>query len=78
MQPARSDDAAASTDELKARMQVLLDKAQADYPRVPEKAGRWWLPQRLGGTAPSLEEAAELDRVDAERRAAKGLPPADE
>lgn len=71
LHPVRSDDAATVTEELKSRMQALLDKAQADYPPAPEKAGRWWLPQRLGGTAPSLEDATELDRLEAERRAAK-------
>lgn len=71
LHPTRSDDADAITAELKARMQSLLAGAQADYPPAPEKAGRWWLPQRLGGTAPTLEAAAELDRLDAVKRAAR-------
>ena len=65
------------TAELKRRMQVLLDEAQATYagqPRSPEDT--WWIPARLGGTAPTLEQAAqrtaaaEADR--AARKAAKG------
>ena len=53
LQPARSDDATVVTEELKTRMRALLHRAQDDYPPVPAKAGRWWLPQRLGGTAPT-------------------------
>jgi hypothetical protein len=59
------------TVELKARMETLLEQAQADYPGVPANdADRWWLPAHLGGTAPTLAEAEALDRADvAERRA---------
>lgn len=71
LHPSRSDDTELVTTELKARMQALLDTAQSDYPATPQKAGRWWLPQRLGGSAPTLEAASELDRLDAERRAAR-------
>jgi 1-acyl-sn-glycerol-3-phosphate acyltransferase len=71
LRPSPSDDPTAVTVELKARMQALLDEAQAAYPGVPsDDADRWWLPAHLGGTAPTLEEAEELDRADvAERRA---------
>jgi 1-acyl-sn-glycerol-3-phosphate acyltransferase len=71
LRPSASDDATEVTVELKERMQVLLDQAQADYPGVPANdADRWWLPAHLGGTAPTLEEAEALDRADvAERRA---------
>ncbi|SER54949.1 1-acyl-sn-glycerol-3-phosphate acyltransferases [Lentzea xinjiangensis] len=44
---------------LRRRMQELLDVAQAGYPTEP---GAWWAPRHLGGTAPTPEEAAELDR----------------
>ncbi|MEV6241113.1 lysophospholipid acyltransferase family protein [Lentzea sp. NPDC051838] len=43
---------------LRKRMQDLLDQAQADYPTEP---GAWWAPRHLGGTAPTPEEATELD-----------------
>jgi 1-acyl-sn-glycerol-3-phosphate acyltransferase len=71
LRPTASDDATEVTVELKARMQTLLEQAQADYPGVPaDDADRWWLPAHLGGTAPTLEEAEALDRADvAERRA---------
>lgn len=43
---------------LRKRMQDLLDTAQAGYPNEP---GAWWAPRHLGGSAPTPEEAAELD-----------------
>jgi 1-acyl-sn-glycerol-3-phosphate acyltransferase len=72
LRPTRRDDAAEVTAELKARMQGLLEKAQSDYPDSP--AGdddRWWLPAHLGGSAPTLDAASELDRADVERRRAR-------
>ena len=66
--PTRGDDAAALTEELHTRMQDLLERVQRvhpDQPRPGEDAP--WHPAHLGGTAPTLERAAELD--EAERRA---------
>ncbi|PSL02833.1 1-acyl-sn-glycerol-3-phosphate acyltransferase [Haloactinopolyspora alba] len=52
-----------ATTQLRSRMQQLLDTAQAGYPEPPENdAAPWWLPAHLGGSAPTPEEAAELDR----------------
>ncbi len=65
-------DAAAATADLKTRMQALLDEARATYPggpRGPEDT--WWFPRSLGGTAPSIEEAAETSRARAEAKAAE-------
>lgn len=63
MHPARGDDGDVLTKDLRARMQALVDRVQADYPDQPSSdAERWWLPAHLGGTAPTPEEAAELDR----------------
>jgi 1-acyl-sn-glycerol-3-phosphate acyltransferase len=68
-----SGDAREDTVRLKARMQALLDRAIEEYPLSPE--GQWWAPQSHGGTAPSPEEAKDLDRSEqlarARRRAAK-------
>ncbi|MPY96790.1 MAG: 1-acyl-sn-glycerol-3-phosphate acyltransferase [Actinophytocola sp.] len=51
------------THDLRERMQDLLDKVQADYPDSPAPdEDPWWLPAHLGGTAPTPEEAAALDR----------------
>lgn len=72
LRPMPSDDPTAVTEELKVRMQVLLEAAQAAYPDVP--AGdddRWWLPAHLGGTAPTLEQASVLDAEDLAARRAR-------
>jgi 1-acyl-sn-glycerol-3-phosphate acyltransferase len=64
--PARRDNGDAVAAELRARMNVLLDQVRQSYPQQP--AGdddRWWLPASMGGTAPTPEEARELDAADA-------------
>jgi len=61
--PGPGDDVNLLTKDLHGRMQSLLDKVQADYPdSPPEGSEPWWLPAHLGGSAPTPEEAAELDR----------------
>ncbi len=50
----------------RAAMEALLDEAQRSYPQQPAgPEDLWWLPVHLGGTAPTLEEAAARDRDDA-------------
>ena len=62
MHPGRRDNGDAVTEELHRRMRDLLDEAQRDYPDQPSGPDdRWWLPVHLGGTAPTPEEAAEMD-----------------
>ncbi|KUI26466.1 acyltransferase [Mycobacterium sp. IS-1742] len=51
---------------LRASMEALLARAQADYP-MP--AGQYWVPRRLGGSAPTLEEARRLDEAELAERA---------
>jgi 1-acyl-sn-glycerol-3-phosphate acyltransferase len=71
--PPPGADPVAVTAELKARMQALLDEARRTYPggpRGPEDT--WWLPRSLGGTAPSLQEAAAMVAEREARRAARG------
>ncbi|MCW4354634.1 1-acyl-sn-glycerol-3-phosphate acyltransferase [Hoyosella sp. YIM 151337] len=60
--------AAELTAQLKTVMQEMLLEAQEQYGPHPE--GEYWVPKRLGGSAPSLEEATEMDRRDAEARLA--------
>lgn len=61
--PVEGDDYNAVTVDLRGRMQALLDKVQADYPDQPPPGEEpWWLPAHRGGSAPTAEEAAELDR----------------
>lgn len=58
-QPAVDDDQELLTQDLRARMTALLDQAQSDYP--VKEPGAWWLPNHLGGTAPTPAEAAARD-----------------
>ncbi|MFB9903566.1 lysophospholipid acyltransferase family protein [Allokutzneria oryzae] len=61
LHPTPEQDATEVTAELRARMTELLDKAQREYPETPAPDQTWWQPAHLGGTAPTPEEAAELD-----------------
>ncbi|WP_046317310.1 lysophospholipid acyltransferase family protein [Mycobacterium sp. UM_Kg1] len=62
---------------LQTRMQRLLEQTQDAYPEPP--AGAFWVPARLGGSAPTPAEALELDAAEAarkaEQRAARQQPP---
>ena len=74
--PAPGADPAEVTADLKARMSVLLEQAIATYPGGPRSADdTWWVPARLGGTAPTLEQAAvrsaEVTAARTARRAAQ-------
>ncbi|TSE00763.1 1-acyl-sn-glycerol-3-phosphate acyltransferase [Skermania sp. ID1734] len=61
--------AVALTEQLRSTMQQLLADVQKDYEHPP---GEYWVPARLGGSAPTLEEAEALDAADtAKRKAAK-------
>lgn len=42
------------TDELRRQLISLLDQSVERYPDRPENA--WWIPRRLGGSAPALQE----------------------
>lgn len=65
------DDPTAETEQLKSAMAVLLDDAIERYPDAEQPPGSWWLPARFGGSAPTLERAAELDAEEKRARAAK-------
>jgi 1-acyl-sn-glycerol-3-phosphate acyltransferase len=71
MHPKRGDDFDAVAKELRDRMTELLDKAQREYPEEPRPGETWWQPTHLGGSAPTPEEAAEMDRREKEARSAK-------
>ncbi|WP_406831425.1 lysophospholipid acyltransferase family protein [Pedococcus sp. KACC 23699] len=64
---APGDDVAEVTSRMKAAMQAQLDVDQAAYPAWPN-AEKHLLPSRLGGTAPTLKEADELERVERAER----------
>lgn len=66
----RGADPDLATAALRDRMGAMLREAQETYvdrPAGPEDT--WWLPARLGGTAPTPEEAAAMDAEDRRRRA---------
>ena len=69
------EQAVAETAELHRRMTEMLEQTIAAYPPAEQPPGSWWVPARLGGTAPTLAEAALLDvaekRERARRRAAR-------
>jgi len=56
--------------QLRARMTDLLHAAQASYPAVPTGELKY-LPARLGGLAPTLEQATALDEEETAARAAR-------
>ena len=61
----------AETAELKARMAGMLAEAIAEYPADEQPPGSWWVPASMGGSAPTLEEAAALDAAEKRERARK-------
>lgn len=61
--------AAELTALLHSRMQHLLEQVQDSY--GPHPPGEFWVPHRLGGGAPSLAEANQLDLDDARQKAAR-------
>ena len=57
-----------ATEQLRSRMRELLDETVARYPVT---GSPWWVPRRLGGSAPTLEQAEELDHQARAERAAR-------
>lgn len=71
-QPLRIDpstDPAVATKELAHAMGTLLEDAQRGYGADPAGAP-WWLPARLGGSAPTAAEAAALDAAESAQKLA--------
>jgi 1-acyl-sn-glycerol-3-phosphate acyltransferase len=66
----RKDNADEANLELRARISALLHAAQDSYPRLSGDELRF-VPVRLGGTAPTPEQALAMDEADALRRAAR-------
>jgi hypothetical protein len=51
---------------LRERMSAILHEVQLAY---PHPAGAWWVPESLGGGAPTLEQARKLDEEELAERA---------
>lgn len=71
LHPTPADNAVAQTALLHARMNEMLESTIAAYPTREQPPGSWWVPKRLGGTAPTLDEAAQLDVAEKRERARK-------
>ena len=58
--------------ELRRCMDLLLVQACRDYPDQPRNdEDRWWVPERQGGTAPTIEQAAVAEAAHDAKRAAR-------
>jgi 1-acyl-sn-glycerol-3-phosphate acyltransferase len=64
-------DPVAQTAELHRVMSEMLEESIRAYPAGEQPPGSWWLPKRFGGTAPTLQEAAEMDAEEKRQRAAR-------
>ncbi len=53
-----AEDIASTNAALRESMNTLLRQAQQRYPHTP---GAYWVPRRLGGGAPTLAEAAQIE-----------------
>ncbi|OBF30026.1 lysophospholipid acyltransferase family protein [Mycobacterium sp. ACS4331] len=52
--------------EMRNAMTTILHRVQEEY---PHPAGAYWVPRRLGGGAPTMEEAKALDEAELAERA---------
>jgi 1-acyl-sn-glycerol-3-phosphate acyltransferase len=66
-----AEDLAQTNAALRESMTALLQQVQQRY---SHPAGEYWVPRRLGGSAPTLAEAAQLDADDAAAKAASRAP----
>ncbi|WP_426247259.1 lysophospholipid acyltransferase family protein [Nocardioides sp. LHG3406-4] len=66
-----SSDPVGETRRLRATMTRMLDDTIAAYPAEEQPPGAWWLPARHGGSAPTLDEAVQLDAEEKRARARK-------
>lgn len=65
----KRDDFEAVTQQLQATLQAMLSAQQAMHPDTARPGpDAWYLPAHLGGSAPTPQEAAELDAADAAKR----------
>jgi 1-acyl-sn-glycerol-3-phosphate acyltransferase len=63
------DDPVGDTARLHAQMSQMLRDTIADHPADEQPPGSWWVPAAMGGSAPTLEEAARLDAEEKRERA---------
>jgi hypothetical protein len=76
MHPGKRENSDEVMAELARRISELLDRVQRSYPDAPSGPhDSWWLPNALGGTAPTPQEAAAMDAAARDRAAAAGKTP---
>ena len=63
-----SSDVEQTMTDLRTAMRMLLHETQESY---PHPAGAYWVPERLGGGAPTPEQAKVLDEIELAERARK-------
>ncbi|HSV38528.1 MAG TPA: lysophospholipid acyltransferase family protein [Nocardioidaceae bacterium] len=63
------EDPVGQTEQLHKVMTTMLDEVIKSYPAEEQPTGSWWLPASYGGSAPTLEEAEEIDRAEKRKRA---------
>lgn len=61
-------DAESLTKTLRVAMLALLEEVKESY--GPHPVGEFWVPASMGGTAPTLKEANEIERKEKEAKAA--------
>jgi 1-acyl-sn-glycerol-3-phosphate acyltransferase len=66
-----SESALEVTSLLYERLTKLAEEVQRAYPPPSSVDDSWWQPAYLGGTAPTLEQAAPIERAALMRRRAK-------
>jgi 1-acyl-sn-glycerol-3-phosphate acyltransferase len=66
-----AEDISVTEAELRESMNTLLNQVQQRYPRP---TGAYWVPHRLRGGAPMLDEAARIEADEAAARAASRTP----
>ncbi len=69
---APASDVTSTNVALRESMSALLDQVQQEY---HHPAGEYWVPRRLGGSAPTLAEADQMDAEEATARAARRAQP---
>jgi 1-acyl-sn-glycerol-3-phosphate acyltransferase len=63
------DDLVVVTERLHERLRTMLTRIQDQYPDRPAgESDAWWLPARLGGSAPTIEQSRQMDAEDFENR----------
>jgi 1-acyl-sn-glycerol-3-phosphate acyltransferase len=58
--------------QLRETMTALLHQVQENY---PHPAGEYWVPRRLGGSAPTLDEASAIEEAELNERARRRAEP---